>query len=74
MTELATKAKCTFPIGRPVNTAHPPVKVLFTDGFNQGVVCPVEQVLQIDGFPSIPHHHLLLLPEDTHSRNMNVMT
>lgn len=44
-------------------TTHPPVKVLLTDGLNQGVICPMEQILLFHRFPSTPLLHLLSLPE-----------
>lgn len=56
---------CTFAIGRAVYATHPPVKVLLTDGLNQGLVCPVEQVLLIHSLPSVLLLHLLFLPEHT---------
>lgn len=56
---------CTFAVGRAVDTTHPPVKVLLTDGLNQGLICPVEQVLLVYSFPSVPLLHLLFLPEHT---------
>lgn len=56
---------CTFAVGCAVDATHPPVKVLLTDGLDQGLVCPVEQVLFIHSFPSIPLLHLLFLPEHT---------
>lgn len=52
----------TFAVRCAVDTAHPPVKVLLADGLHQGRVRPVEQVLLIHSFASIPLLHLLSLP------------
>lgn len=54
----------TFAINCPMNATDPPVKVLLTDGLNQGFFCPVEQVQLIYSFSFILLHHLLFLPED----------
>lgn len=55
----------TFAVGRAVDAAHPPIKVLLTDGVNQGRVRPVEQVLLIHRRDLVPLLHLLFLPEHT---------
>lgn len=46
-----------------MNATYPPVKVLLTDGLNQGFIRPVEQVQLIYSFSFILLHHLLFLPE-----------
>lgn len=51
-----------------MDPAHSPIKILFTNGLNQGLICSMEQVSFIHSFPSIPLLHLLLLPE---TRSMN---
>lgn len=53
----------TFTINCTVSAAHPPVKVLLTDGPSQGFIRPMEQVVLIYNFSSILLHHLLFLPE-----------
>lgn len=53
----------TFAINCTMNATDPPVKVLLTDGLNQGFLRPVEQVQLIYSFSFILLHHLLFLPE-----------
>lgn len=64
---LNAPAECvplrTFAIDCAVDATHPPVKVLLTNGPDQRLIGPVEQVLLIDRFPIILFHHLLFLPE-----------
>lgn len=55
----------TFAVRCAVDAAHPPVKVLLADGLHQGRVRPVEQVLLIHSFASVPLLHLLSLPNMT---------
>lgn len=57
-----------------MDSTHPPVKVLLTDGLNQGLICAVEQVLFIHRLPSVSLLHLLSLPEHTIHKNIDVMT
>lgn len=53
----------TFAKSCTMNATHPPVKILLTDGLEQGFIRPVEQVELIYSFSIILLHHLLFLPE-----------
>lgn len=55
-----------------MDTTHPPVEVLLTDGFDQGRVCPMEQIMLIHRFPSVALRHLLSLPEHAILKEIHV--